>query len=164
MAKYTLPFYSNFFQVMEKNEIVEWRANDFIFAIFGKNSKIKNHERQSIYRGLNILVKCDYLKRIRDKNNKSIFRYSETTRLQQHKNIEKIAKVKEVLKEEQNNLISTLEKRSSEKVFINDIINKNPELKDFFLNYDFVISQELRQLEIKASFIKNIFNDIESLS
>lgn len=62
---------------------------------------------------------------------------------------------------EQKVLKNALEKRRSEKFFINDLVSKNPELKEFFHKYDFCISKELNELENKNSFIENIFHDIE---
>ena len=55
MSKYTLPFYSDFFHILLNYEIIEWRANDFIKAIFNDRQFVKLSEKQSIYRGLNIL-------------------------------------------------------------------------------------------------------------
>ena len=55
MSKYTLPFYSDFFHILLNHEIIEWRANDFIKAIFNDRQFVKPSEKQSIYRGLNIL-------------------------------------------------------------------------------------------------------------
>lgn len=162
MANYKLPFYSDFFHVLENHEILEWRANDFVQAIFNNKQKIEDSDKHSIYRGLNILVKCNYLVRIKDKRNKNIFRYSETDRLKSHKTVEKLSKIKEVLMEQQNNLVNILEKRKSERLVIEDILTKNPDLKDFFGKYDLLISRELNELENKTIFIKNIFNDIEN--
>lgn len=56
MSKYTLPFYSDFFHILLNHEIIEWRANDFIKAIFNDRQFVKPSEKQSIYRGLNILT------------------------------------------------------------------------------------------------------------
>ncbi len=77
MSKYTLPFYSDFFHILLNNEIIEWRANDFIKAIFNDKQYVKPTEKQCIYRGLSILVKCNYLLKVRDEDNRNIFRYSE---------------------------------------------------------------------------------------
>lgn len=161
MANYTLPFYNEFFHVLENHEIDEWRANDFIHAIFPNKININIHEKQNIYRGLNVLVKCNYLSRVKDKINKNIFRYNETNRLKSYKMNKKILKIKEVLLEEKNNLDTSLRKRNSEKIFIKDILSKNPNLEDFFKKYDLMISKELSDLENKNIFIKNIFDDLE---
>lgn len=162
MSNYTLPFCNDFFHILLNQEIVEWRANDFITAIFNDKEYIEPSEKQSIYRGLNILVKCNYLLRKRDKDNNNIFRYSESSYLKSYRNIEKINKVKEALIEEQKSLENILERRKSEKVFIEKIMNKNPDLQDFFNKYESLISKELNELESKNDFIANIFNDIES--
>ena len=57
---------------------------------------------------------------------------------------------------------NVLERRKTEKVFIENIITKNPDLQSFFDKYENVISKELKELEDKNSFIVNIFNDIEN--
>ena len=57
---------------------------------------------------------------------------------------------------------NVLERRKTEKVFIEKIISKNPDLQSFFDKYEDVISKELCELENKNSFIVNVFNDIES--
>lgn len=161
MSNYTLPYYSEFSQILLNHEIVEWRANDFISAIFYEKQYIEPSEKQSIYRGLNILVKCNYLLRKRDKDNNNIFRYSESSNLKSFRNIEKIKKVKEALIKEQESLEDILAKRKTEKVFIENIVSKNPDLHDFFHKYDYLISKELNDLENKNNFINNIFQDIE---
>ncbi len=161
MSKYTLPFYSDFFHILLNNEIIEWRANDFIKAIFNDKQYVKPTEKQCIYRGLSILVKCNYLLKVRDEDNRNIFRYSESSYLKSYRNVEKVKKVKEALIEEQKSLENALERRKIEKVFIENIITKNPDLQCFFDKYENVISKELKELENKNSFIVNIFNDIE---
>ena len=161
MSKYTLPFYSDFFHILLNHEIIEWRANDFIKAIFNDRQFVKPSEKQSIYRGLNILVKCNFLLTVRDEGNRNIFRYSESSYLKSYRNVEKVKKVKEALIEEQKSLENALERRKIEKVFIENIITKNPDLQCFFDKYENVISKELKELENKNSFIVNIFNDIE---
>lgn len=144
------------------NEIIEWRANDFIKAIFNDKQYVKPTEKQCIYRGLSILVKCNYLLKVRDEDNRNIFRYSESSYLKSYRNVEKVKKVKEALIEEQKSLENVLERRKTEKVFIEKIISKNPDLQSFFDKYEDVISKELCELENKNSFIVNVFNDIES--
>ena len=162
MSKYTLPFYSDFFHILLNNEIIEWRANDFIKAIFNDKQYVKPTEKQCIYRGWSILVKCNYLLKVRDEGNRNIFRYSESSYLKSYRNVEKVKKVKEALIEEQKSLENVLERRKTEKVFIENIISKNPDLQSFFDKYEDVISKELCELENKNSFIVNVFNDIES--
>ena len=162
MSKYTLPFYSDFFHILLNNEIIEWRANDFIKAIFNDKQYVKPTEKQCIYRGLSTLVKCNYLLKVRDEDNRNIFRYSESSYLKSYRNVEKVKKVKEALIEEQKSLENVLERRKTEKVFIENIITKNPDLQSFFDKYENVISKELKELEDKNSFIVNIFNDIEN--
>lgn len=162
MSNYTLPFYDAFFHVLLNQEIVEWRANDFIKTIFDDKKIITLSEKQSIYRGLNILVKCDFLLKIRDKNNNNIFRYSESSYLKSYRNAEKLKKVKEALIKEQKSLDNVLQRRKTEKVFIENIISENPSFQDFFDKYECIISKELHELESKNNFIVNIFNDIES--
>ncbi|QZD33727.1 hypothetical protein [Acinetobacter lwoffii] len=55
MAQFILPFYKEFFLMIEKNEIFQWEAKKIIDEIVDKKiaaSSIK----QKIYRGINILV------------------------------------------------------------------------------------------------------------
>ena len=59
-------------------------------------------------------------------------------------------------------LENVLERRKTEKEFIENIISKNPDLQSFFDKYEDVISKELSELENKNTFILNIFNDIEN--
>ena len=134
MSKYTLPFYSDFFHILLNHEIIEWRANDFIKAIFNDRQFVRPSEKQSIYRGLNILVKCNFLLTVRDENNRNIFRYSESSYLKSYRNVEKVKKVKEALIEEQKSLENVLERRKTEKVFIENIITKNQIYKVFLTN------------------------------
>ena len=98
---------------------------------------------------------------MRDEDNRNIFRYSETSYLKSYRNVEKVKKVKDALIEEKKSLENVLERRKTEKVFIENIITKNPDLQGFFDKYENVISKELKELENKNSFIVNIFNDIE---
>ena len=136
MSKYTLPFYSDFFHILLNHEIIEWRANDFIKAIFNDRQFVRPSEKQSIYRGLNILVKCNFLLTVRDEDNRNIFRYSETSYLKSYRNVEKVKKVKDALIEEKKSLENVLERRKTEKVFIENIITKNPDLQSFFDKYE----------------------------
>ena len=76
--------------------------------------------------------------------------------------VKKVKKVKDALIEEKKSLENVLERRKTEKVFIENIITKNPDLQSFFDKYENVISKELKELEDKNSFIVNIFNDIEN--
>ena len=99
---------------------------------------------------------------MRDEDNRNIFRYSETSYLKSYRNVEKVKKVKDALIEEKKSLENVLERRKTEKVFIENIITKNPDLQGFFDKYENVISKELKELEDKNSFIVNIFNDIEN--
>ena len=109
-----------------------------------------------------LLVKCNFLLTVRDEDNRNIFRYSETSYLKSYRNVEKVKKVKDALIEEKKSLENVLERRKTEKVFIENIITKNPDLQCFFDKYENVISKELKELEDKNSFIVNIFNDIEN--
>lgn len=109
-----------------------------------------------------LLVKCNFLLTVRDEDNRNIFRYSETSYLKSYRNVEKVKKVKDALIEEKKSLENVLERRKTEKVFIENIITKNPDLQSFFDKYENVISKELKELEDKNSFIVNIFNDIEN--
>ena len=111
--------------------------------------------------GTKHLVKCNFLLTVRDEDNRNIFRYSETSYLKSYRNVEKVKKVKDALIEEKKSLENVLERRKTEKVFIENIITKNPDLQSFFDKYENVISKELKELEDKNSFIVNIFNDIE---
>ena len=116
-----------------------------------------DHNVLAIYR-----VKCNFLLTVRDEDNRNIFRYSETSYLKSYRNVEKVKKVKDALIEEKKSLENVLERRKTEKVFIENIITKNPDLQSFFDKYENVISKELKELEDKNSFIVNIFNDIEN--
>ena len=109
-----------------------------------------------------LLVKCNFLLTVRDEDNRNIFRYSESSYLKSYRNVEKVKKVKDALIEEKKSLENVLERRKTEKVFIENIITKNPDLQSFFDKYENVISKELKELEDKNSFIVNIFNDIEN--
>ena len=94
---------------------------------------------------------------MRDEDNRNIFRYSETSYLKSYRNVEKVKKVKDALIEEKKSLENVLERRKTEKVFIENIITKNPDLQSFFDKYENVISKELKELEDKNSFIVIFF-------
>lgn len=162
MAKYVLPFYSEFFKVLENNEILNWRANDFVLAVLQTKCIIDGKNRQLIYKGLNVLVQCNFLQRERDQKNKKLFRYSETIRLKVHKENVLHKKIKDALIIERGSLEASLAKNRVEQYVIKDIVHKNPEFGKFFEKYDVSISNSLIELESKAIFIKHVINDIEA--
>ncbi|WP_343569220.1 hypothetical protein [Acinetobacter sp.] len=161
MSKLTLPFYHEFFEILESNEILNWRANDFVQAIFDKRKKMGDQDRQLIYRGLDILVKCQYLKREKKAENKKIYRYSEALRLKVHKENIYYEKIKEVLVNEQNIIEKSLQKNKVEQNFIQNIVHKYPNFENFLHKYDHCISKRIVELETKVLFIKSILNDVD---
>ncbi|MDC4554045.1 hypothetical protein OHV56_05975 [Acinetobacter baumannii] len=161
MSKLTLPFYHEFFEILESNEILNWRANDFVQAIFDKRKNMGDQDRQLIYRGLTILVECKYLKREKKDENNRIYRYSETLRLKVHKENIQQEKIKKVLLTEQNIIEKSLQKNKIEQILLQDIVHKHPNFESFFHKYDQCISKRIIELETKAVFIREILNDIE---
>ncbi|WP_407480138.1 hypothetical protein [Acinetobacter baumannii] len=110
MSKLFLPFCHEFFEILESNEILNWRASDFVQAIFDKRKNMGDQDRQLIYRGLTILVECKYLKREKKADNNRIYSYSEAPRLKVHKENVQQEKIKEVLLTEQNIIEKSLQK------------------------------------------------------
>lgn len=163
MSKLTLPFYHEFFEILESNEILNWRANDFVQAIFEKRKNIGDQDRQLIYRGLTILVECKYLKRNKKAENNRIFRYSEAPRLKLHKENIQQEKIKEVLLTEQNIIKKSLQKNKVEQMLLQDIVHKYPDFEKFFHKYDQCISNRIIELETKVIFIREIINDMDFL-
>lgn len=161
MSKLILPFYHEFFEILESNEILNWRANDFVQAIFDKRKNIEDQERQLIYRGLAILVECKYLKREKKAENNRIYRYSEALRLKVHKENIQQEKIKEVLLTEKNIIEKSLQKNKVEQILLQDIIHKYPEFESFLHKYDQCISKRIVELETKVLFIKSVLNDID---
>ncbi|HFE9908096.1 hypothetical protein Q5X71_16630 [Acinetobacter baumannii] len=161
MSKLNLPFYHEFFEILESNEILNWRANDFVQAIFDKRKNMGDQERQLIYRGLAILVECKYLKREKKAENNRIYRYSEAPRLKVHKENIQQEKIKEVLLTEQNIIESALQKNKVEQILLQDIVHKHPDFENFLQKYDQYISKKIVELETKVIFIREIINDIE---
>lgn len=161
MSKLTLPFYHEFFEILQSNEILNWRANDFVQAIFEKRKNMGDQDRQLIYRGLAILVKCKYLKREKTAENKKIYRYSETLRLKIYRENIQQEKIKEVLITEQNIIEKSLKRNKVEQLLIQEIVHKHPDFENFFHKYDQCISKRIVELETKAVFIREIINDIE---
>jgi len=161
MSKLTLPFYHEFFEILESNEILNWKANDFVQAIFNKRKNIGDQDRQLIYRGLAILVECKYLKRDKISKNNRIYRYSETLRLKVHKENIQQKKIKEVLITEQNIIEKSLQKNKVEQTFLQDIVHKHPDLQILLDRYDQYLSKRINELEIKVMFIKLIVKDLD---
>lgn len=161
MSKLTLPFYHEFFEILESNEILNWRANDFVQAIFEKRKNMGDQDRQLIYRGLAILVECKYLKREKTAENKKIYRYSETLRLKIYRENIQQEKIKEVLITEQNIIEKSLKRNKVEQLLIQEIVHKHPDFENFFHKYDQCISKRIVELETKAVFIREIINDME---
>jgi len=161
MSKLTLPFYHEFFEILESNEILNWRANDFVQAIFEKRKNLRDQDRQLIYRGLAILVECKYLKREKKADNIRIYRYSEAPRLKIHKENVQQEKIKEVLLTEQNIIEKSLQKNKVEQILLQDIVHKYPDFEKFLQKYDQYISKKIVELETKSVFIREIINDIE---
>lgn len=161
MSKLTLPFYHEFFEILENNEILNWRANDFVQAIFDKRENMGDQDRQLIYRGLAILVECKYLKREKKAENNRIYRYSEALRLKVHKENIQQEKIKEVLLTEQNIIEKSLQRNKIEQILIQDIVHKYPDFENFLHKYDRCISKRIVEQEIKVIFIREIIKDIE---
>ena len=163
MPKLTLPFYHEFFEILESNEILNWRANDFVRAIFNKRKNIGEQDRQLVYRGLAILVECKYLKREKKVENNRIYRYSEAPRLKLHKENIQQEKIKEVLAIEQDIFEKSLQRIKVEQILLQDITNKHPDFEKFLKKYDLYISKKIIELETKVIFIREIINDMESI-
>ncbi|MEN8283949.1 hypothetical protein ABFP35_04605 [Acinetobacter baumannii] len=161
MSRLTLPFYHEFFEILESNEILNWRANDFVRAIFSKRKNIGDQDRQLVYRGLAILVECKYLNREKKVENNRIYRYSEAPRLKLHKENIQQEKIKEVLAIEQDILEKSLQRIKVEQILLQDITNKHPDFEKFLKKYEVYISKKIIELETKVIFIREIINDIE---
>lgn len=163
MSKLFLPFCHEFFEILESNEILNWRASDFVQAIFDKRKNIGDQDRQLIYRGLTILVECKYLKREKKADNNRIYSYSEAPRLKVHKENVQQEKIKEVLLTEQNIIEKSLQKNKVEQILLQDIVHKYPDFEKFLQKYDQYISKRIVELETKSVFIREIINDMESI-
>lgn len=161
MSKLTLPFYHEFFEILENNEILNWRANDFVQAIFDKRENMGDQDRQLIYRGLAILVECKYLKREKKAENNRIYRYSEALRLKVHKENIQQEKIKEVLLTEQNIIEKSLQRNKIEQILIQHIVHKYPDFENFLHKYDVCIAKKILELKTKSQFIRGVLNDLD---
>ncbi|MEG9591654.1 hypothetical protein, partial [Acinetobacter baumannii] len=122
---------------------------------------MEDQDRQLIYRGLVILVECKYLKREKKAENNRIYRYSEAVRLKVYKENIQQKKIKEVLITEQNIIEKSLQKNKVEQNFLQDIVQKHPDLQIFLDRYDQYLSKKINELEIKMMFIKLIVKDLD---
>lgn len=161
MSKLTLPFYHEFFEILESNEILNWRANDFVQAIFDKRKNLGDQDRQLIYRGLAILVECKYLKREKKADNNRIYRYSEALRLKVHRENIQQEKIKEVLLTEQKIIEKSLQRNKVEQIFIQDIVHKYPDFETYLHKYDKCISKKVVELETKFDFIQEVIDGLK---
>lgn len=162
MKKLTLPFYNEFFQIFENNQILNWRASDFIRVILDDSNSFYNKEKNQVYRALNILVECRYLKRERLDDNKKIYFYSETIRLKVYKEKAQFLKIKDILVRERRSIEKSLTQHRVEYNFIHDIVHKHPELEVFFEKYGMCISKRIEEMETKMVFLKSVLNDIDT--
>lgn len=79
MAISTLPFYKDFFFIIENNEVLEWEAKKFVCKILVEDEQTAK-ENQKVYRGINAFVKNGFLLRKANPKNVRTFVYSETTK------------------------------------------------------------------------------------
>lgn len=77
MAKLMLPYYENFFKLIESCEITKWGAKTFICKILNEYTAT-TARKQKVYHGIDILVRRGYLIREKNPKNQRTYLYSET--------------------------------------------------------------------------------------
>jgi hypothetical protein len=157
MSNRLLPFYSKFFNTFEKHTIEKWEAKDFILNVLDKHLRTTQN-KQRIYRGINVLVDCGYLKKAINPQKKNTFLYSEAERLIDYRFAKKQENIAKALNEKMDYVQESIVKKNFEVDFINGLKDEYPKIAS---QLD-IIEQEhidsLNDLTTQQNVIKSLMN------
>lgn len=157
MSNRLLPFYSKFFNTFEKHTIEKWEAKDFILNVLDKHLRTTQN-KQRIYRGINVLVDCGYLKKAINPQKKNTFLYSEAERLIDYRCAKKQENIAKALNEKMDYVQENIVKKNFEVDFINGLKDEYPKIAS---QLD-IIEQEhidsLNDLTTQQNVIKSLMN------
>lgn len=160
MAQFILPFYKEFFLMIEKNEIFQWEAKKIIDEIVDKKiaaSSIK----QKVYRGINILVQCGYLTREINPKNKRTFLYTETMKSKKYREVKINEKMKILFNTKLTDVIEKIDSKNSELFFIEKIIDEYPFTKSMLENICTTESDNLRKLNVHKNVLSKLIDRLD---
>ena len=157
MSNRLLPFYSKFFNTFEKHTIEKWEAKDFILNVLDKHLRTTQN-KQRIYRGINVLVDCGYLKKAINPQKKNTFLYSEAERLIDYRFAKKQENIAKALNEKMDYVQESIVKKNFEVDFINGLKDEYAKIAS---QLD-IIEQEhidsLNDLTTQQNVIKSLMN------
>lgn len=157
MAKLTLKFYAQFFELLEHSEIVDWSAKMFIEKIFYPFFRTTKNKAK-IYRGLEALVRSGYLNRRKNPKNTRIYLYTATKKAIEYHEKNLAENFKTVIK----NKISVIQRLIDEKLIeielIDELINENPQIKQKLEILKEENISDLHTLDLKKRVLLKIKN------
>ena len=155
MSGRTLPLYNDFFKTFQNYTIENWEAKKFIeYVLMPHSQNIKN--RQKVYNGIHLLVKCGYLTKVSNPRQKGTYLYSETHRITDYRSTKTLESIETILNGKLEDLSNNINAYYTEIEFIRQIKSEHPDIasqlepieNDKLLNLDSLI--------IKKKLIDNL--------
>ncbi len=128
MAKLTLHFYAQFFELLEHSEIIDWPAKMFIEKIFYPFFRTTKNKAK-IYRGLEALVRSGYLDRKKSPNNTRIYLYTATKKAIECHEKNLAENFITVIKNKISVIQMHIDEKQIEIELIDELISENPQIK-----------------------------------
>lgn len=158
MKTSNLPLGSQFFSILEENQIVDWEAKHFWEKMQKNSHDNKNSTKVMLYRGLEILVINKYLEKRKSPNNKRVHLYTGTSRIEYFINYQYNKELHRHLDQKIYDLNQGINNYECRLNFINELTMENSILEKYVSKYTAELNNQINELQLKLDVINSIID------
>ena len=153
-----LPLGLEFLSIFEKNKIVDWQAKHFWEKMPFDDEYNKNILKAKMYRGLNILVQHQYLKKRKALNNRNVYLYTGTSNIEYLINYQYNKELKIQLDQKVFDIKSNIKIHEYKLNYINELVSEKVLAERHVSKYKKELYKQLSELYLKLEVIHSIIN------
>lgn len=154
-----LPLYDEFLEIFDNHEIQNWQAKHFWKKMALTESRRTERCKQLMYRGLKVLLKCNYLEIDESRSTLNKFIYKETPRLNELRNKYKKQKLEKVFLNKKSEFLDQIKVKQNNIEFLDQLLSDDKTLEKYFIIHKKKIEKDIKNINSNIKLMEDILSD-----
>lgn len=153
-----LPLYDEFLEVFDNHEIQNWQAKHFWERMVLTQSRRNERYKQLMYRGLKVLLKCNYLEIDKTQSTLNKFIYKETPHLNELRNKHKKQKLEKVFLIKKSEFLDQIKVKENNIEFLDQLLSHDKTLEKYFIIHKEKIEKDIKNINSNIKLMEDILS------